>query len=386
MGQYSAFFAGLVSGKLIGDKEPPQQNQFRAEEFCDINEFEAIASLVGPYGVKVIDHELLGFISSNVAQIDEWMKVNELQLHIFSGTWETEQQADQIMDALRGQADPLIVAGVNVGVALAVRRQLHTALKNVLTNTNDQLAQCVEMSALFASNGLRHNAAVSNFPETEATARMAFHTGVVSGPTDFALRDSLAQYNTDAQSAKRWEKLPYAFAATLGSDLWRRAKYKARTGAFESNLHCLTFPIFQVTATMEWITSDNIAKQSGAGGSSSSSHWEDRPIMSAVAARCEDFAACAATTIVRYSASAGTRAAQSPGAKSGSYTTASSMYIFLDKFAEHVGEVVPRSSIEQVLPYDLIRSAYLAAYEGEGEGAVDHGTDGADTPAAAADE
>ena len=64
------------------------------------------------------------------------------------------------MDALRGQADPLIVAGVNVGVALAVRRQLHTALKNVLTNTNDQLAQCVEMSALFASNGLRHNAGV----------------------------------------------------------------------------------------------------------------------------------------------------------------------------------------------------------------------------------
>lgn len=158
--QYSEFFAGLVSGKLIGDKEPPQQNQFRAEEFCDINEFEAIASLVGPYGVKVIDHELLGFISSNVAQIDEWMKVNELQLDIFSGTWETEQQADQIMDALRGQADPLIVAGVNVGVALAVRRQLHTALKNVLTNTNDQLAQCVEMSALFASNGLRHNAGV----------------------------------------------------------------------------------------------------------------------------------------------------------------------------------------------------------------------------------
>jgi hypothetical protein len=59
---------------------------------------------------------------------------------------------------------------------------------------------------------------------------MAFHTGVVNGPTDFALRDSLAQYNKDAQSAKRWEKLPYAFAATLGSDMWQRAQYKARTG------------------------------------------------------------------------------------------------------------------------------------------------------------
>ena len=73
-------------------------------------------------------------------------------------------------------------------------------------------------------------AAVSDFPETEATVRMAFQTGVVSGPTDFALRDSLAQYNTDAQSAKRWAMLPYAFAATLASDMWQRSQYKARIG------------------------------------------------------------------------------------------------------------------------------------------------------------
>ena len=181
---------------------------------------------------------------------------------------------------------------------------------------------------------------------------MAFHTGVVNGPTDFALRDSLAQYNTDAQSAKRWEKLPYAFAATLGSDMWRRAQYKARTGgthapgrvlvsfaftinftlmrvatcatAFDNNLHCLSFTILQVTATMEWIASDNAAAAIGGSGDST---W-DRPIMAAVAARCEDFAACAATTIVRHSASA-TQA--SPGSRSGSHSTASGMYIFLDK-------------------------------------------------------
>lgn len=120
---------------------------------------------------------------------------------------------------------------------------------------------------------------------------MAFHTGVISGPTDCALRDALAQFNTDANSARRcefsptlspkisqvspefladdvrssildrWENLPYAFAATLGSDFWRRAKYKARTGAFESNLHCLTYTIFQVTATMDWVASDNASER-----------------------------------------------------------------------------------------------------------------------------
>ena len=156
--QYSDFFAGLVSGSLIGDKHLPQPTQFRAEEFCDINEFKAIASLVGPYGVKIIDAELLNFIHAEVAQIDRWMQANELQLDLFSATWENEQQAAKIMEELRPHASELITAGVNAGVALGVRRQLHAALKSVVTDANDQLAQCVEMSTLFASNGLRHNA------------------------------------------------------------------------------------------------------------------------------------------------------------------------------------------------------------------------------------
>ena len=86
------------------------------------------------------------------------MQANELQLDLFSATWENEQQAAKIMEELRPHASELITAGVNAGVAFGVRRQLHAALKSVVTDTNDQLAQCVEMSTLFASNGLRHNA------------------------------------------------------------------------------------------------------------------------------------------------------------------------------------------------------------------------------------
>ena len=86
--------------------------------------------------------------------------------------------------------------------------------------------------------------------------------------------------------------------------------------AFDSNLHCLAFTIFHVMATMEWVTTDRVS-----GGASG---WEDRPIMSAVSARCEDFVSCAATTIVRCASDAAM-----PG-KSGYYAVGS-MYIFLDK-------------------------------------------------------
>lgn len=60
------------------------------------------------------------------------------------------------------------------------------------------------------------------------------------------------------------------------------------------------------------------------------------------------------------------------------------IYITVLQFVDHVGTAVPRSSIEQVLPYDLIRSAYLAAYEASQFGTLDHGTDGAETPGATA--
>ena len=157
--------------------------------------------------------------------------------------------------------------------------------------------------------------------------------------------------------------------------------------AFDSNLHCLAFTIFHVMATMEWVTTDRVS-----GGASG---WEDRPIMSAVSARCEDFVSCAATTIVRCASDAAM-----PG-KSGYYAVGS-MYIFLDKvhatslapcggacptadasclqFAAHVGEAVPRSSIERVLPYDLIRSAYLSAYEAGGLLQLDLGLEDPGTP------
>ena len=86
---------------------------------------------------------------------------------------------------------------------------------------------------------------------------------------------------------------------------------------------------------MEWIASDNAAAAASGGGTST---W-DRPIMAAVSARCEDFAACAATTIVRHSATG-----SSTGSRSGSHTAACGMYIFLDKVRwkyRHSSDPVP---------------------------------------------
>ena len=76
--------------------------------------------------------------------------------------------------------------------------------------------------------------------------------------------------------------------------------------------------------------------------------------MKAAAKRCEEFVCCAATTIAR-------RAAYEKLKHQGSRSA--SMYIFLDKFVTLVADVVPRSAVERIIPYDLIRSAYISAHE-----------------------
>jgi hypothetical protein len=167
--QYSDFFAGLVSGPLIdGDREPDPRD-FRAEEFCEIGELEAICTLVGPYGVQVIEHELLHFIKTQAIKLAAWMAARELPLDMFARAWETEAQAQQFAEQLHAEADEFVTAGVNVGLALCLRRQLHAALKHTVASGNGQLLQCVEMSHMFASNGLRLNAAVRSAPELQVS-------------------------------------------------------------------------------------------------------------------------------------------------------------------------------------------------------------------------
>ena len=49
---------------------------FQAQLYADLNEFKSLANLVGPYGIKLIEREVLKFILSGVNGI----KVNFLRI------------------------------------------------------------------------------------------------------------------------------------------------------------------------------------------------------------------------------------------------------------------------------------------------------------------
>ena len=148
----------------------------------------------------------------------------------------TEFLAKRAMAEVAQNADMLITTGVNVGVALAVRQQLHEALRSTLAASNDQLVQCIKMTALFASNGQRHNAAMAELPEVQAAAQMASDAGLAQFPVDSSFKAVVAAHSTSDIDIALWRLLPYAFAATYGTGAWRSAVYAARLGAFKTNL------------------------------------------------------------------------------------------------------------------------------------------------------
>jgi hypothetical protein len=155
--QYSGFFGGLVSGDIIDTPPTPEGHPFRAEEFCDMNEFTAICNLVGSYGVKVIDNELLLYIVGEIEKLKQWLTANQVPLMNFSNGWMTDAIAKRSMGDMQHAATILLSLGVNVGLALAVRVQIHKALAQTLAASCGQLAHCVDVAHLFATNGIRHN-------------------------------------------------------------------------------------------------------------------------------------------------------------------------------------------------------------------------------------
>ena len=49
-------------------RQEGQARVFRAEEIFDINEFKALASIMGPYGIRVIDYALLKYLNSEMVR------------------------------------------------------------------------------------------------------------------------------------------------------------------------------------------------------------------------------------------------------------------------------------------------------------------------------
>lgn len=76
---------------------------FRAENFADIVELRALASLVGPYGFKLIEREVLKFILQNVNGLKDYLAANKDAVEEFSRTYVNEATLPDTLKKVKGK-------------------------------------------------------------------------------------------------------------------------------------------------------------------------------------------------------------------------------------------------------------------------------------------
>jgi NCK-associated protein 1 len=104
---------------------------FNPEEFSDFNELRALAELIGPYGIKLINEQLMWHIANQVQELKRMVALNKEVLIILRSNFDKPEIMNEHFKKLQ-QVDNVLQRMTIIGVILSFRQLLQEALLDVL--------------------------------------------------------------------------------------------------------------------------------------------------------------------------------------------------------------------------------------------------------------
>lgn len=83
---------------------------FRADLYADVTEMRALCNVIGPYGCKMVDREVLKSILTSVNSLKEYLSHNKNVLEELRINFSNEAQCSETLKKLRGTITPVFVA------------------------------------------------------------------------------------------------------------------------------------------------------------------------------------------------------------------------------------------------------------------------------------
>ncbi len=310
-------------------------NAFRAEEYVNVTELRALCRLIGPYGVKLIDGEVLKIVAAVTRKLKETVSDNraaclELQKLFVEKDGECLQAYKQFRNL-----DVVVALHTNIGLALHFRELLHEALGHVMQELVPFMRDAVESAFLqYARNTFM-------VEEYVACDILAYECGINVGTADqvlkYALKDALGSSADDVQL---WSLLPTLTAASLLSKSWNEADYRAGVEGYRTNLHCMAKSLSQLIVCFKSLTSQT------------RNELEIQLLL-------EVFLEQSTVLLLRASQTDAKVLQKLLGGQT--VTGWADTLIFLDLFLEQA-PYLERQTLERILPYPLLRSMYGQVY------------------------
>eukprot|EP01098_Paradermamoeba_levis_P007327 TRINITY_DN3021_c0_g1_i1.p1 TRINITY_DN3021_c0_g1~~TRINITY_DN3021_c0_g1_i1.p1 ORF type:complete len:895 (-),score=226.18 TRINITY_DN3021_c0_g1_i1:385-3069(-) len=202
----------------------PPTALFKAEKIVEWNELRALATLIGPYGFKLLEREALKVISSNIAGVKELMQTNRGVLEELAKNY----QKDQVfLDGLKRFRDLelLLQRSIAIGNALQFRKLIKLVIHSVV----EEKVPYISANVQICFNQYKRN--VVGVQELFPMDLLASDIGINVGGADAALKTILSKAAGSAESSL-WDLLPIVYAIGFTSKLWAEISYKPNLEVF----------------------------------------------------------------------------------------------------------------------------------------------------------
>jgi NCK-associated protein 1 len=292
-----------------------------AEDWVDLVELTALARLVGPYGMKMIERPLIEMLLGRVKAMRDILSVNKPILEQFS----TKFAAPAVVETLVKKAkdmDTFMTHAAVVGNVQFLRELLHVAMADAL----DGAVPGIFRTLRDATQNYQPN--LGRVEQLTQLDTLASHAGVpLDHGVDPSLLSALAQW-TDPPT---WQHLPYMFALCIHSKWWSDATFNSALDAFLNHTSAVGRCLTDLVVAYAVIDPER--------------RGEPRAIRRFLDAFVES------ASMQVLAAGHTHKGGMGP------------LLIFLDQFVTDCPHLT-RETLERSIPYSLIRNAYTAAYTG----------------------
>ncbi|XP_051528230.1 nck-associated protein 1-like isoform X1 [Myxocyprinus asiaticus] len=230
------------------------EQSFRAEEYSDICELSSLAELIGPYGLKFLNENLMWHIISQVGELKKLVIDNMDVLVQMRANFENPEAMSELQKKLTGSENVLKRMTI-IGVILSFRNMVQDALQKIMDKHCPFLMRPIKCLKDFI------------YPDTDIKVTLSvYEMASAAGlpcEIDPALVSAIANMQTDNSSIEEEFKITCLLLVYIAVSLPTlcldpNSFYSREHGGHQNNIHCLATAVNQLAAAMLTVQRKNI--------------------------------------------------------------------------------------------------------------------------------
>uniref|UniRef100_A0A1A8TXD5 NCK-associated protein 1-like n=1 Tax=Nothobranchius furzeri TaxID=105023 RepID=A0A1A8TXD5_NOTFU len=297
---------------------------FRAEEFSDVSELQALAELIGPYGMKFLGENLMWHITSQVSELKKMVIENMDVLVQMKNNFDKPEEMTILKKRLTGGENVLKRTTI-IGVILSFRLMVQDCLQDILGKHCPFLLKPIKCLRDFITPDADIQVTLNVFELASAAG--------LKCNIDPDLVVAIRNMKTDNTSSEEEHKISRLLLIYIAVSLPILALdpnsfYNQVHGGHNNNIHCLATAINQLAAAMFTVQNKNIEQQ------------------------LKEFLLLASSTLLQLG----------QNVEKVEVKNRESVYLLLDMIVEE-SPFLSQDMLESCFPYVLLRNAYREVHK-----------------------